>query len=123
MTKSRTIRNTLSNDMENMEKNCEMIWKIWKKGKLNSEKIWKIRYNNVGRHCCHHGRCQCNKDDILTEIVIYSVFPVKTMDSPCQDTHEFEQTLVCHLGRCQCTKNYYWDGRRCIHINYIVLSS
>jgi hypothetical protein len=28
--------------MENMEKNCEMIWKIWKKGKLNSEKIRKI---------------------------------------------------------------------------------
>ena len=22
--------------------NCEMIWKIWKKGKLNSGKIWKI---------------------------------------------------------------------------------
>jgi hypothetical protein len=27
------------NDMENMEENCEMIWKISKKGKLNSEKI------------------------------------------------------------------------------------
>jgi hypothetical protein len=26
--------------MENMEDNCEMIWKIWKKGKLDSEKIW-----------------------------------------------------------------------------------
>ena len=24
-----------------MEENCEMIWKIWKKSKLNSEKIWK----------------------------------------------------------------------------------
>jgi hypothetical protein len=24
-----------------MEENCEMIWKIWKKRKLNSEKIWK----------------------------------------------------------------------------------
>ena len=23
--------------------NCEMIWKIWKKGKLNSGKIWKIK--------------------------------------------------------------------------------
>ena len=22
---------------------CEMIWKIWKKGKSNSEKIWKIQ--------------------------------------------------------------------------------
>ena len=21
---------------------CEMIWKIWKKGKLNSDMIWKI---------------------------------------------------------------------------------
>ena len=24
------------------EENCEMIWKIWKKNKLNSEIIWKI---------------------------------------------------------------------------------
>ena len=24
-----------------MEKNCEMTWKITKKGKLNSDKIWK----------------------------------------------------------------------------------
>ena len=24
--------------MENMEENCEKIWKIWKKPKLNSEK-------------------------------------------------------------------------------------
>jgi hypothetical protein len=23
--------------------NSEMIWKIWKKGKLNSGKIWKIK--------------------------------------------------------------------------------
>jgi hypothetical protein len=22
---------------------CEMIWKIWKKGKLNSEMIWTIQ--------------------------------------------------------------------------------
>jgi putative aminopeptidase FrvX len=28
--------------MENTEENCEMIWKIWKKGKLNIEKIGKI---------------------------------------------------------------------------------
>jgi hypothetical protein len=32
-----------------------MMWKIWKKGKLNSEKIWKIwkkivkRYGKYGR--------------------------------------------------------------------------
>ena len=25
-----------------MEENIEMIWKIWKKDKLNSEMIWKI---------------------------------------------------------------------------------
>jgi hypothetical protein len=25
-----------------MEENGEMIWKIWKKDKLNSEMIWKI---------------------------------------------------------------------------------
>jgi hypothetical protein len=29
--------------MENTEENCEKIWKIWKKGKLNSEKIGKIQ--------------------------------------------------------------------------------
>ena len=29
--------------MENMEENCEMIWKIGKKAKLNSGKIGKIR--------------------------------------------------------------------------------
>ena len=30
--------------MENTEENCEMIWKIWKKGKSNSDKIpvWTI---------------------------------------------------------------------------------
>jgi hypothetical protein len=28
--------------MENTEENCEMIWKIGKKSKLNSEKIGKI---------------------------------------------------------------------------------
>jgi hypothetical protein len=27
------------NDLENTEENCEMIWNIWKKSKLNSEKI------------------------------------------------------------------------------------
>jgi hypothetical protein len=36
--------------MDNMEENCEMIWKIWKKGKLNSGKIsniWKkVRLNS-----------------------------------------------------------------------------
>jgi hypothetical protein len=29
--------------MENMEENCEMIWKIRKKSRLNSQMIWKIR--------------------------------------------------------------------------------
>jgi hypothetical protein len=39
----------LENTEENGEKigkiwmKCEMIWKIWKKSKLNSEKIWKIQ--------------------------------------------------------------------------------
>ena len=28
--------------MENMETNCENIWKIWKKGKLNSEKYGRF---------------------------------------------------------------------------------
>ena len=26
-----------------MEENCEMIWKIWKKAKFNSDKVGKIR--------------------------------------------------------------------------------
>jgi hypothetical protein len=29
--------------MENAEENREMIWNIWKKDKLNCEKIWKIQ--------------------------------------------------------------------------------
>jgi hypothetical protein len=29
--------------MENTEENCEMIWILWKKHKLNSEKKWRIR--------------------------------------------------------------------------------
>jgi hypothetical protein len=34
----------MGNDMENMEEMLvELIWKISKKGKLNSEKIWKIQ--------------------------------------------------------------------------------
>jgi hypothetical protein len=32
--------------LENTEENCEMIGKIWKKGKLNNEKIWKIWKNS-----------------------------------------------------------------------------
>jgi hypothetical protein len=29
-------------DIKNTEENCEMIWKVWKKGKLKLEKIRKI---------------------------------------------------------------------------------
>ena len=37
--------------MENTEEsNCEMIWTIWKKPKLNSEKIWKIQKKIVKRY-------------------------------------------------------------------------
>ena len=36
--------------MENTEENCEMIWKIWKKGKSNSEQIWKIQKKIVKRY-------------------------------------------------------------------------
>jgi hypothetical protein len=41
--------------LENRKENYEMIWKIWKRGKLNSERIWIIqnkivkRYGNYGR--------------------------------------------------------------------------
>ena len=30
--------------------NCEMIWKIWKKSKLNSGNIWKIQKKIVKRY-------------------------------------------------------------------------
>ena len=36
--------------MENMD---EMIWKIWKKSKLKSEKIWKIQK-----------KCQLNSENM-----------------------------------------------------------
>jgi hypothetical protein len=29
---------------------CEMIWKIWKKSKSNSDKIWKIQKKTVKRY-------------------------------------------------------------------------
>jgi hypothetical protein len=35
--------------MENMEENNGNKWKIWKKGKLNTEKIWKIEKKIVKR--------------------------------------------------------------------------
>ena len=33
-----------------MEENREIIWKIWKKGKSNGEKIWKIQNKIVKRY-------------------------------------------------------------------------
>jgi hypothetical protein len=33
-----------------MEENCEKIWKIWKKSRLNSEMIWKIEKKIVKRY-------------------------------------------------------------------------
>jgi hypothetical protein len=36
--------------MENTEETCEMIWKIQKKSKLNSEKIGKIWKKIVKRY-------------------------------------------------------------------------
>ena len=38
-----------------MEENCEMIWKIWKKNKLNSEMIWKI-WKKIGKRYEKYGR-------------------------------------------------------------------
>jgi hypothetical protein len=35
--------------MKNTEENSEKIWKIWKKGKLNSGKIWKIKWRQYDR--------------------------------------------------------------------------
>ena len=32
-----------SKELENTEEHCDMIWKIWKKSKLNSEKIGKMQ--------------------------------------------------------------------------------
>jgi hypothetical protein len=41
-------RRKLQNDMENMEENSDKIWTIyiWKKRKLNSDKIWKVWKKN-----------------------------------------------------------------------------
>jgi hypothetical protein len=36
--------------MEKMEGNSVMIWKIWKKSKLNGEMIWKIWKKIVKRY-------------------------------------------------------------------------
>ena len=36
--------------MEIREENCEMIWKLWKKGKSNSDKIWKTWKKIVKRY-------------------------------------------------------------------------
>jgi hypothetical protein len=36
--------------MENMEENSEMIWKIWKKDKSNSDKTWQIQKKIVTRY-------------------------------------------------------------------------
>jgi hypothetical protein len=33
--------------MENTEENCEMIWKIWKKGKLNREDMKNMEETQV----------------------------------------------------------------------------
>ena len=33
-----------------MEENCEKIWKIWKKSRLNSEMIWNIQKKIVKRY-------------------------------------------------------------------------
>ena len=38
-----------------MEENSEMIWKKWKKGKSNSEIIWRIQKKLVKR-CEKYGR-------------------------------------------------------------------
>ena len=37
----------MKNMEENTEGNCEMIWNIWKKGKLNSEKIFFMEETQV----------------------------------------------------------------------------
>ena len=37
--------------MKNTEENSEKIWKILKKGKLNSGKIWKINGTNFCKKC------------------------------------------------------------------------
>jgi hypothetical protein len=36
--------------MENTEENSEKIWKLWKKGKSNREKNWKIQKEIVKRY-------------------------------------------------------------------------
>ena len=38
-----------------MKENSEMIWKIWKKGKSSSEKIWKTQ-NKIAKRYAKYGR-------------------------------------------------------------------
>jgi hypothetical protein len=82
---------------------------------------------------CHHGRCQCFKDDYCDRRrCIHNNNIVVTMEGVSvirktigTDYVVYTVTtciLLCHHGRCQCNKDDYWDERRCIHSNYIVLS-
>jgi hypothetical protein len=82
---------------------------------------------------CHHGRCQCFKDNYCDRRrCIHNNNIVVTMEGVGvirkiigTDYVVYTVTtciLLCH-GRCQCNKDDYWDERRCIHSNYIVLSS
>ena len=36
--------------MKNIVENCEKIWRLWMKGKSNSENIWKIQKKIVKRY-------------------------------------------------------------------------
>ena len=64
-------------DFETTEGNCEMIRKIWKKSKLNSEKIWKTQmkivkwYGKYGRNVKWYGKYGRNVSWIVKGFVKY----------------------------------------------------
>ena len=49
-----------------MEENCEMIWKIWKKSKSNSDNIWKKRRLNCDMIWKISKKGKSNSDKIWT---------------------------------------------------------
>jgi hypothetical protein len=50
--------------LENTEENCEMIGNIWKKPKLNSEKLWKIQKKIVKRYEKYGRKSRLNSEMI-----------------------------------------------------------
>jgi hypothetical protein len=67
--------------MKNMEENSEMIWKIWKKGKSNNEKIVMKKFMNT----CNLEKEEEDEEDIslgviMTNTEIFHIFHIISID-------------------------------------------